>query len=123
MALGEFSNATLVLIGHGSTVNAASSAPVYQHADLLRRQGLFAQVRECFWKIEPSIRRVLAEVDTPRVFIVPLFISEGYFTQDAIPCELGLRTAEQPAFAPVQQRGAQTLIYCAPVGTHPQMTR
>lgn len=122
VASDEFSNAALILVGHGSTVNAASAAPVYQHAELLRQQNIFVQVRECFWKIEPSIRGVLAQVHTPRVFVVPLFISEGYFTQDVIPRELGLRTAEQSAFSLVQQRGAQTLYYCAPVGTHPSMT-
>ena len=55
----DLSNAALVLAGHGSTLNADSAAPTYQHADELRRRKIFAQVLECFWKQEPSFAAVL----------------------------------------------------------------
>jgi sirohydrochlorin cobaltochelatase len=122
MSAGDFSDAALVLIGHGSTLNAESAQPTYQHADELRRRGLFGQVREAFWKLEPSICGVLRGVFAPRVFIVPLFISEGYFTEEVIPRELGLCRPGEKEFARVQQRGNQTLYYCGPVGTHESMT-
>ncbi len=118
----EFSSSALVLVGHGSTLNPESSAPTYQHADELRRRGLFAQVIECFWKLEPAICGVLRGVFATRVFVVPLFISEGYFTEEVIPRELGLRTNDQTDFARVQRRGNQTVYYCGPVGTHDCMT-
>jgi sirohydrochlorin cobaltochelatase len=118
----EFSDAALVLVGHGSTLNADSSAPTYQHADELRRRGIFNQVIECFWKLEPGISGVLRGVFASRVFIVPLFISEGYFTEQVIPRELGFCANDQPDFPRIQQRGAQTLHYCGPVGTHASMT-
>ncbi len=118
----NFSDAALVLVGHGSTLNADSSAPTYQHADELRRRRLFAQVVECFWKLEPPVCGVLRGVFTPRVFVVPLFISEGYFTEEVIPRELGLCAPGQKEFARMQQRGAQTIHYCGPVGTHDSMT-
>jgi sirohydrochlorin cobaltochelatase len=118
----NFNDAALVLVGHGSTLNAESSAPTYQHADELRRRRLFAQVLECFWKLEPAVSGVLRGVFAPRVFIVPLFISEGYFTEDVIPRELGLRENDQKEFDRVQQRGSQALYYCGPVGTHDTMT-
>lgn len=122
MTEDHFSDAALVLVGHGSTLNADSSAPTYQHADELRRRGMFAQVIECFWKLEPGIAGVLRGVFAPRVFIVPLFISEGYFTEQVIPRELGLCGNEQAGFARIQKRGEQTLYYCGPVGTHESMT-
>jgi sirohydrochlorin cobaltochelatase len=118
----EFSDAALVLVGHGSTLNAESSAPTYQHADELRRRNLFAQVVECFWKLEPGISGVLRGVFAPRVFIVPLFISEGYFTEQVIPRELGFCANDAIDFPRVQRRGNQTLHYCGPVGTHASMT-
>lgn len=118
----DFSDAALVLVGHGSTLNAESSAPTYQHADELRRRNLFAQVVECFWKLEPTICGVLRGVFPPRVFVVPLFISEGYFTEEVIPRELGLRTKDQKDFPRVQKRENQTIYYCGPVGTHDSMT-
>ncbi|MBI4658029.1 MAG: cobalamin biosynthesis protein CbiX [Verrucomicrobia bacterium] len=119
----DFSDAALVLIGHGSTLNAESAAPTYQHADELRRRGIFAQVVEAFWKLEPSIAAVLRGVFAPRVFIVPLFISDGYFTEEVIPRELGFCQKGQKHYSRTQRRGAQTLHYCGPVGTHESMTR
>jgi sirohydrochlorin cobaltochelatase len=118
----DFSDAALVLIGHGSTLNAESTAPTYQHADELRRRGIFAQVLEAFWKLEPGIAGVLRGVFAPRVFCVPLFISEGYFTEELIPRELGFFRKGEKDFARVQKRGDQTLHYCGPIGTHPSMT-
>ena len=122
MSNENIADAALVLVGHGSTLNADSSAPTYQHADELRRREIFAQVVECFWKLEPGIAGVLRGVFAPRVFIVPLFISEGYFTEQVVPRELGLCATGQTDFPRAQQRGPQTLHYCGPVGTHESMT-
>jgi sirohydrochlorin cobaltochelatase len=118
----DFTDAALVLIGHGSTLSAESSAPTYQHADEIRRRCLFAQVLECFWKLEPAIAAVRRGVFARRVFFVPLFISEGYFTEEVIPRELGLCRAGESEFPRVQQQGGQVLHYCGPVGTHASMT-
>jgi sirohydrochlorin cobaltochelatase len=86
----NFSDAALVVLGHGTTLNDQSAAPVFQHAAELRRRKIFTEVREAFWKQEPHIKKVLAEISAPRVFIVPLFISEGYFSTEIIPQELAL---------------------------------
>jgi sirohydrochlorin cobaltochelatase len=122
VAANEFAADALLLVGHGSTLNAESAAPVYQHADALRRRGLFAQVAEAFWKQEPSLRGVLRGIFAERVFVVPLFISEGYFTEEVIPRELGFCGREEKVSNRVQRRGRQTLHYCGPVGTHDSMT-
>jgi sirohydrochlorin cobaltochelatase len=118
----DFKDATLVLVGHGSTLNADSAAPTYQHADELRRRGIFADVLEAFWKQEPCIAGVLRGAFTRRVFVVPLFISEGYFTEEVIPRELGM-PKEGAGFGRVLRRELQqTVYYCGPVGTHESMT-
>src|SRR6185295_10622535 len=98
----SFTDAALVLIGHGSTLNADSSAPTYQHADELRRRKIFTQVQEAFWKEEPYIWQVLRGIFAKRVFIVPLFISEGYFTEEVIPRELGFGKNIKASFPLVQ---------------------
>jgi sirohydrochlorin cobaltochelatase len=112
----NFSDATLVVLGHGSTQNDGSAAPVYQHAAELRRRKIFAGVREAFWKQEPQIKKVLPEIAAPRVFIAPLFISEGYFSSQIVPRELG--------FSEHSTLNTQhsTIFYCLPVGTHDSMT-
>lgn len=113
----DFRDATLVLIGHGSTLNAESSAPTHQHADELKRRNIFGQVLTAFWKEEPAICAVLRSAYQPRVFCVPLFISEGYFTEEVIPRELGFAPGEL-----TMRRGEQTIHYCGPIGTHDSMT-
>lgn len=113
----DFRDATLVLIGHGSTLNAESSAPTHQHADELKRRNVFGQVVTAFWKEEPAICAVLRAAYQPRVFCVPLFVSEGYFTEEVIPRELGFRAGER-----VIRKGEQTIYYCGPIGTHDSMT-
>jgi len=119
----DFHDATLLIIGHGSTVNGDSGATVYQHAAAIRQRGLFADVREAFFKIEPRIGPVLEAIRTPRVFVVPLFVSEGYFTRQAIPCELGLPAGSQEVMPCRVVLEGRTVIYCDPVGTHPLMTQ
>jgi sirohydrochlorin cobaltochelatase len=80
----------LVIVGHGSHLNEDSSLPVYEHAGRIRQTGEFDEVVECFWKEEPSMRHVLDTIESEDVYVVPAFISEGYFTQQVIPRELGL---------------------------------
>lgn len=118
----DYSNAAVVVVGHGSTLNGDSAAPTYQHADELRRRGLFGQVLEAFWKLEPGLSGVLRGVHAERVFIVPLFISEGYFTEEVIPREMGFAGDVEAGFDRVRKSGAQTIHYCGPVGTHESMT-
>jgi sirohydrochlorin cobaltochelatase len=100
----------LVIVGHGSHLNEDSSLPVYEHAERIRRTGEFDEVVECFWKEEPSMRHVLDTVESDEVYVVPAFISEGYFTQQVVPRELGLEGT-------VTQKGYKTVRYAGPLGT------
>ena len=127
----DFSDASLILIGHGTTLNEESGVPVYQHAAELRKRKLFARVREGFWKQAPGVTEVLAEegrVDPQapgrpgRVFIVPLLMSEGYFSENVIPQALGFQKANG-RLERIQKRGSQVWFYCKPVGTHVSMTK
>ncbi len=118
----DYHDAALVLVAHGSTVNENSARPARQHADALRGRGLFAEVTEAFWKQSPFVGDVFRRVLTPRIFIVPLFISDGWFTEQVIPTELGLRQAGAPDFPRVQVREGRTIHYCGAVGSHPDMT-
>jgi sirohydrochlorin cobaltochelatase len=100
----------LVIVGHGSHLNEDSSLPVYEHAARIREAGEYDEVVECFWKEEPSMRHVLDTVEAEDVCVVPAFISEGYFTQQVIPRELGLT-------GPVTQNDGKTVRYAGPLGT------
>ena len=118
----DFSKDALVLIAHGSTVNAQSSAPTRRLADELRARNIFAEVACAFNLEQPKIDDVPKLVSAKRIFIIPVTISEGHFTEQTIPHRLGLATAGQTDYERIQQRDGRTIIYCHPIGTHPSMT-
>jgi len=113
------SDAALLIVGHGSTVNPDSSRPTLDQGAAIRERNIFRDIGCCFWKEEPSLRDALFFFDEPKiheVYVVPNFISEGYFTQTVIPRELELkgRLTTRP--------NGQIWKYCEPVGNHPTMT-
>ena len=113
------SDSALLIVGHGSTVNPASSVPTLLHAATIRSRGIFADVACCFWKEEPSLRDALFFFRDPairEVYVVPNFISEGYFTRTVIPRELELSGAK------TERADGQIWNYCDPVGNHESMT-
>ncbi len=105
----------LVLVGHGSHLDPRSARPLYDHADEIRSRGSFAAVHEAFWKEEPSPREVLRTVESDEVYVVPLFTSEGYFTEQVIPRELRLADGWNLDVE-------KSVTYTDPVGTHDAMT-
>ena len=115
MSIAAKPNSALLIVGHGSTENPDSSTPYFEHADEIRQRGLFAEVHCCFWKEEPSMREAFYLIDADDVYVVPDFISEGYFTQDVIPRELRLT-------GPTTVVRGKSFHYCLPVGVHRSMT-
>ncbi|MCC6233245.1 MAG: cobalamin biosynthesis protein CbiX [Verrucomicrobiales bacterium] len=122
METHTFHDAALVLIAHGSSLNPGSAAPAYLQAAHLRARGMFAEVCEAFHQQDPPVTGVLRRVSAPRVFVVPMFISEGWFAEQVIPGALGLRNPGDVRFERVQRRGNQVIHYCHPVGSHASMT-
>ncbi len=118
MNTDAFTNAALIVLGHGTALNENSAAPVLLHVAELRRRRIFREVREAFWKQEPQIKKVLSEISAPQIFIAPLFISDGYFAGQVIPHDLGF--ADKNLTIKVNDI---EISYCAPVGTHESMTR
>jgi len=113
--MNKRSRTALVIVGHGSTTNPDSSEPNHLLADSIRSLGIFDEVLCCFWKEEPSLREIIHSISSPDIYIVPNFISEGYFTQTVIPRELELEGR-------LTRRQGKTIRYCEPVGNHPSMT-
>jgi len=122
----------LVIAAHGSHLNPNASDPTYAHADAIRETGAFDEVREVFWKEEPHFREGIRTLEAEEVFVVPLFISEGYFTEQVIPRELRFE-AWDPELWESDGTSASTVTleatdvektiqYCGPVGTHDAMT-
>jgi len=123
----------LVIVAHGSHLNPGSSEPTFAHADTIRETGAFDEVREAFWKEEPHFREALRTVAANDVYVVPLFISEGYFTEEVIPRELRLEgwdvedwdsgdgvSASHATYAAADVE--KDVHYVGPAGTHDAMS-
>src|SRR5437763_9095715 len=109
----------LLIVAQRSTVDPDSSAPTLAHAAEIRRREVLADVECAFWKEEPSLRDALFLFDPEsirEVYVVPNFISEGYFTQTVVPRELELNGRI------TKRSNGQVWKYCEPVGNHPAMT-
>lgn len=61
------------------------------------------------------MREAIYMIDSDEVYVVPDFISEGYFTQEIIPRELKLT-------GPTTTVRGKMFHYCLPVGVHRSMT-
>ena len=106
----------VLLVGHGSHLNATSSAPIYQHSERIRCRGRYQEVRVAFWKEEPSLARALDGCDAGDVTVGPIFISAGYFTEQVIPREMRLT-------GKVTKVDGRTVRYTDPIGAHPALAR
>ena len=80
----------LLIVAHGSTLNPDSSAPTLAHAPEIRRRKIFAGVVCLLEKETKSARCDFFCSNRNRlreVYVVPNFISEGYFAQTFVPRE------------------------------------
>src|SRR4030095_9260676 len=112
-------NGALLIVAHGSTVNPDSSAPTLARAAEIRQRKIFADVECAFWKEEPSLRDAIFLFDPEsirEVYVVPNFISEGYFSPTVVPRGLELKGRI------TKRSEGQIWKYCEPVGNHALMT-
>ncbi|MFZ5806008.1 MAG: CbiX/SirB N-terminal domain-containing protein [Verrucomicrobiota bacterium] len=109
-------DSALLIAAHGSFTDAHSGEIVRQHAAKLRARGIFAEVQECFWRGEPSLRAGLKRIQSKTVFIIPFFIGHGYFVDKVLPQEFELA-------GHFTRRGDRKIFYSEPVGTHPNITQ
>jgi len=102
--------AALLLVGHGSSRWSSGHVVTGRLAEMIRRLGIFAEVRDCYWKEPPFLSLDL--VSSKTVYVVPNFAGDGVFTRSLLPEKLGLT-------GPRTRIGERTVIYCQPVGCHP----
>jgi sirohydrochlorin cobaltochelatase len=113
-APGERGGRALLLVGHGSALGPDAGAPIRAHGARIRDRQLFDEVHVAFVKEEPLLPGAVARCASAEVFVVPMFLAEGYYTRQVVPRALGLtgRTT---------RLGDQEVHYCPAVGTHPGM--
>ncbi|NHN60541.1 CbiX/SirB N-terminal domain-containing protein [Halorussus rarus] len=112
-------DAALAVVGHGTERNPNSADAVYQHVEALRERSDFAEVDALFMDEAPYVEDVREEFDADEIAVVPLFVADGFHTQDEIPELLGLTDDPRsgyPVPATVEDR---RIWYASAVGTDP----
>lgn len=104
----------VVVLGHGTRRDSESEMNVLAMADLVAARHLFAEVSVAFIDQEPGMLTMLERVHATRVFVVPLFIAEGWHVGETIPADLALD-------GPETRRDGRVVHYTPPVGTHPAL--
>lgn len=103
---------SVVLAAHGSRRDPTSAGLVERLAADLAGRRVADEVVVGFHLGEPGFTAALDRTTCSRVLVVPLFTSEGYYTETVLPAALA-RSARAQAIE---------LYQTAPLGTHPGLT-
>lgn len=114
VSAGWQSGDALVVMGHGTPKNPASGINVYLQAERLRQAHPREEIVTTFIDESPFVTEVWALCQARRIFVVPLFIGDGWHVTETIPEDLGLVNDQA-------RRGERELFMTSAVGTDPQL--
>jgi sirohydrochlorin ferrochelatase len=106
--LGPGADATLILVGFGSSSQPYHRQVAEYHASRVRESSAYAAVNTCYLLQNPTVECARYNVDTERAVAVPLFAARSKATDSEIPSKLEL------------DRGG--IRYADPLGGHPLVT-
>lgn len=112
--------ATLVVVGHGTVQNPRSKEAVLAHVERLEAAGRFAEVRAAYLEEPPYVQDIPADAGTGEVVVVPLFVADGFHTDEDIPRALGL-IAGPAGWQVPSESGGKRIYYTTAVGNSPVM--
>lgn len=101
-------DASLVLVGFGSSSKPYHRQTAEYHAARLREQSAYGEVLTCYLLQNPAVECVRYNVSTRHAVAVPLFVARSEATERRVPDELEL------------DRGG--IEYADPLGDHPRIT-
>jgi sirohydrochlorin cobaltochelatase len=106
----------LVVMGHGTPKNPASAANVYLQTDRVRKQlGAMGEVFTVLIDEPPFVTDVWDLSGSRRIFLVPLFIADGWHVTETVPEDLGLMDGRL-------EKNGRELVMTSAVGTDPGLT-
>ena len=120
---------TLFIAGHGTDRSDHSRNAVEQQVELIRSQGIYADVRAVFMDQDPRIAGCQSTVSTRHVVVVPFFISDGLHVVEDIPVLLGepeslvkeRHAAGRPTWRNPTEKHGKLTWYSPAVGSEPLM--
>ncbi|ESS12230.1 MAG: hypothetical protein A07HR60_00772, partial [uncultured archaeon A07HR60] len=107
------------VVGHGTERNENSAKAIQYHADRIRDTGRFAEVEALYMDEDPEVDDVADHFDAEDVVVVPLFIADGFHTQEDIPEDMGLTDDYQTGYDIPAKVDGHRIWYAGAVGTEP----
>ena len=101
----------ILLAAHGARRDPAAHTRVQTLAASLAARGAADEVVAGFHQGEPGFSDALAQLSGDRILILPLFTSDGYYTDEVLPAALRQRP----------RRNGRQLRQAAPLGVHPDL--
>ncbi len=122
----DFSQAALLVLGHGTPLDTRSSEAVEAQVAAVRARGIFAEVHGAFMETPPKIEEWREITPCRDVIAVPFFIADGLHSDEDIPGLLGI--AGEGNAADRERRNphvidGRRLYYSRAVGTDPGMSQ
>jgi sirohydrochlorin cobaltochelatase len=120
---------TLIIVGHGTTLNENSTKAIEDQVALIRDGGYgFAEVLGAYMEEPPLIAKWDELAGSPNVVVVPFFIADGLHSYQDIPVLLGIESEPTAALSqnevfrhnPHHLRG-KVLYYSSAIGTESLM--
>lgn len=120
----DFAEAALLILGHGTPLDARSSDAVEAQVAAVGARGIFAEVHGAFMETPPLIADWREITGRRQVVAVPFFIADGLHSDEDIPGLLGIAgggdAGERERRNP-HAIGGRELYYSRAVGTDPGM--
>ena len=117
---------SLLIVGHGTDLNDNSAVAAKRQVEAIRQRSRYAAVLNAYMEEPPLISDWATLTDTPNVFVVPFFISDGLHSYQDIPVLLGIEPTPGAAASQTQIfRGnphhlhGRALFYASAIGTEP----
>lgn len=122
----DFAHAALLVLGHGTPLDARSSEAVAAQVQAISERGIFAEVHGAFMETDPKIADWREFTSCCDVIAVPFFIADGLHSDEDIPRLLGIAgegTAGERERKNPHRVAGRRLYYSRAVGTDPGMTQ
>jgi sirohydrochlorin cobaltochelatase len=118
---------SLLIVAHGTDLNENSAVAAKREAEKIRGLGKFAEVLNVYMEERPLVSDWRKLTKTPKVVVVPFFISDGLHSYEDIPLLLGItnersRPTSRAAQGEVFRRNpygieGRSLFYAPSIGT------
>jgi sirohydrochlorin cobaltochelatase len=116
IAPGVAENETsLLIVGHGTSLNDNSAVAAKQQAEKIRALGRFAEVLNVYMEEPPLVSDWQNLTNARNVVVVPFFISDGLHSYEDIPALLGIDEGGENGRGQTLQ--GRSLFYSTAIGT------